>query len=51
MGGAIADFGDSALAQITPDDTLGTESYVVTSDVVIRSLPNIVKQFGLKRCL
>ena len=31
MSGAIADFGNSALAQITPDGTLGAESSVVTT--------------------
>ena len=30
MGGAIAFFGDCVLAQITPDDTLGADSSVVT---------------------
>ena len=30
MGGALASFGNSALAQITPDGTLGAESSIVT---------------------
>jgi len=43
MGGALAELslgiawsGDSTLAQITPDTTLGTERSVVTPNVVIQ---------------
>lgn len=34
IGGAIASSGDSALAQIVPDDTLGAESSIVSSDLL-----------------
>jgi filamentous hemagglutinin family protein len=40
VGGAIARLGDCALAQITPDTTLGAESSVVTPNVVINGLPS-----------
>jgi filamentous hemagglutinin family protein len=40
MGGAIASSFDYALAQITPDGTLGAESSVVTPNVDINGLPS-----------
>jgi filamentous hemagglutinin family protein len=39
VGSAIAFSGNSAVAQITPDATLGTESSVITPNVNIRGLP------------
>jgi len=40
VGGAIAAKSDCALAQITPDGTLGAESSVVTPNVDINGLPS-----------
>ena len=39
VGGAIACSGDWALAQISPDDTLGAESSVVTPNADVGGLP------------
>lgn len=39
MNGAIANSGDFVLAKITLDDTLGTESFVFTPNIVIHGLP------------
>lgn len=40
IGGAIASSGDGVQAQITPDNTLGAESSVVTPNVEIDSIPS-----------
>lgn len=39
ISGAIANSGDCTLVKITPDGTLGTESFVVTPNVVVHGLP------------
>ncbi|MFN6569521.1 filamentous hemagglutinin N-terminal domain-containing protein [Dendronalium sp. ChiSLP03b] len=49
MNGAIAFWADCALAQITPDNTLGAESSIVTPDVDIKGIPSDLIDGGATR--
>ena len=49
ISGAIAFWTDYALAQITPDNTLGSESSIVTPNVNINNTPSIVIDGGAQR--
>ncbi len=49
IGGAIATLGNGAGAQVTPDNTLGTENSTVTSGVIRNSLPSNLINGGAKR--
>jgi len=49
IGGVLAGCGTDAVAQITPDTTLGTENSVVTPNVDIRGLPADLIEGGATR--
>lgn len=49
MSGAIAFWSDCALTQITPDNTLGTESSTITPNVNIQNTPSVLIDGGAQR--